>query len=127
MLVVAARVERIARKVEVVLVATDEILGRGRDLHEVGPIPGAAKRHGGLAEEEIDVCRDERLAVAALLALLDDPNDRRVTLGERLLVDIVGARRRDRDRCEPKRDDECDPASARHRRILCLRADVPGR
>ena len=89
-LVVAAGIEWVAREVEVVLVAVDEVVRRGRDLHEVGGVPGATQRDRLLVQQEVDVGRDERLPVTALLRLLDDPHDRRVTLGERALVAEVG-------------------------------------
>ena len=113
--VVAARVERVAREVEVVLEAIDEILGRGRDLHEVGSVPRAAQRDRRLVEDEVDVRRDERLAVTALLGLLDDAHDRRVTLGERLLVGVVGgSSRRGDERGERDRSDEQVSADVAH-------------
>ena len=95
--VVAAGIERIAREVEVVLEALHQIVRGRRDLHEVGDVPRAAQRDGLLAQQEVDVRRDERLAVAADVLLLDEPNDRRVALGERLLVREVGRRVRRRD------------------------------
>ena len=74
-----------------VLEAVDEVVRARPDLDEVGDVPGAAQRDGLLAEEEVDVGRDERLAVAADVLLLDEPDDRRVLLGERPLVGEIGA------------------------------------
>ncbi len=73
-----------------VLEAADEILRDRADLHEVGGVPRPSERDGVLAEQPVDVGRDERLAVSAFLVLLDDPHDRREALGERLLVRVVG-------------------------------------
>ena len=95
--VVAAGIERIAREVEVVLEALHQIVRGRRDLHEVGDVPRAAQRDGLLVEQKVDVGRDERLAVAADVLLLDEPDDRRVPLGERLFVREVGRRARRRD------------------------------
>ncbi len=90
-LVVAPRVERIAREVEVVFEAVRRQVGRRRcDLHEVPAAPWPTERHSGLVEQDIDVERRVRLPVAALLRLLDEPDDRRVALGERRLVGEVG-------------------------------------
>ena len=66
-----------------------EIVGCRSDLHEVSS-PGTAKRHGRLVEEDVDVERPVRLAVAARLRLRDEPDDRCVALGERRLVGEVG-------------------------------------
>ncbi len=84
-LVVAAGIERVARKVEVVVVAVLEICGLRPDLDEVGAIPGAAKRHGRLVEQHVDVGRDVRLARTTLLRLVDEADDRCVTCREILL------------------------------------------
>ena len=67
MLVVAAGVERVAGKVQVVLEAPYEVLGHRADLDEVGGIPRASQRDRVLAEQSVDVRGHERLAVAALL------------------------------------------------------------
>ena len=67
---------------------------RGRpDLDQVGPVPRPAECNGRLAEERVDVERLVRLARAALLLLLDEPDLRRVPLGERLLVAHVSSSR----------------------------------
>ena len=84
-LVVAAGIERVAREVEVVLVAVARDLSPRPDLDEVGAIPGAAKRDRRLVEQHVDVGRDVRLARAALLRLVDEADDRRVTCREILL------------------------------------------
>ena len=53
--------------------------------------------------------------MAALLGLLDDAHDRRVTLGERLLVGVVGGRsRRGDERGERDRSDEQLSADVAH-------------
>ena len=88
---------------------------RGRpDLHEVGDVPRAAQRDGFLAEQEVDVGRDERLAVAADVLLLDEPNDRRVLLCERPLVREVGGRVRRRDQGGKHQDGQESEARADH-------------
>ena len=54
--------------------------------------------------------------MTALLGLLDDAYDRRVTLGERLLVGVVGGSgRRGDERCERDRGDEHVSADVAHR------------
>jgi hypothetical protein len=104
-LVVAARVERVAGKVEVVLVeALREILGRRRDLDQVVRIPRSAERNRRLSEQRVDVHRLVGLAGSALLLLLDEPHDRGVALGERLLV--CEARRRGRREAERGKGEE---------------------
>ena len=97
-LVVAARAERAAREVEVVLEAVDQVLRARADLHQVGRVPGPAQRDGRLAEQQVDVERDVRLSGAALHGLLDEAHDRAVLLRERVLVAGRRARRRDEDR-----------------------------
>ena len=85
-LVVAAGAQRVARKVEVVLVeALAEVLAGRRDLDEIVALPGPAERDGLLVEERVDVARPEGLARAAFLPLLDEANDGGVPLGEVLL------------------------------------------
>ena len=121
--VVATRIERVAGEVEVVLEPLDEVLRRRRDLHEVGATPRPAERDRLLVEEEIDVGRDVRLAVAALVHLLDDSYDGCVALGERALVPEVGDRRRCRNECGCAEDGD-EPGDAEHPRILRLPADV---
>src|SRR5829696_5172196 len=54
-LVVAARVERVARKIEVVLVEPVEVGGDRRDLDEIDLIPRAAESDRPLVEEDVDV------------------------------------------------------------------------
>ena len=65
-----------------VVVAVVEIRSLGRDLDEVGAIPGAAQRDGRLLEQHVDIGRDVRLARPALLRLLDKADNRRVARGE---------------------------------------------
>ncbi len=98
-LVVAAGVERVAGKVEVVLVAAREVAPNRGDLHEVGGPPWPAEGHALLAQDGVDVGRLVRLARPALLLLLDEAYDGRVALGQCLLVGEVGrrARREDED------------------------------
>ncbi len=114
-LVRAAGVERTAGEVEVVLVEAGDVLRGRADLHEVGGVPRAAQRDGRITEEDIDVGRLERLARAALLGLLDEPDDGCVLLGERLLVLQVGAGRTRKN--EGRRDDAEDHcrSAAAHR------------
>ena len=89
--VIAARLERVTGKVEVVLVAPAEQVLRGRpDLDQVGGVPRPTERNSRLVEERVDVHRLIGLARAALLLLLDEPDHRRVTLGQRSL--LSGAR-----------------------------------
>jgi hypothetical protein len=108
----AARVERVAGEVEVVLPAAEEVLRRRGDPYEVAPIPGTAERDGRLVEEEVHVGRDVGLAVAALLRLLHELHDRRVPFRERLFVGVVGVRGGDRDECAERDDDDREPRGA---------------
>ena len=80
--VVAARVERIPREVEVVLVeAPREILGGGADLDDAGVLPRPAQRHRRLVEEQVDGDRYVRVAGLAV-RVGDEPHDRRIPLGQ---------------------------------------------
>ena len=122
-LVVAARLERVAGEVEVVLEQAGEIVRARADLDEVDGVPRSAQRDRRLVEQQVDVDRLEGLAVAALLHLLDEPDDRRVLLGERGLVGEIGAGRRTDDE---RGDDGRDPSSSdaighRRRSTLGLR------
>ena len=103
-LVVAPGVERVSRVVEVVLVAVDEVRGLWCDLHEVGRVPRAAKRHGVLAEEDVDVDRLVRFAGAAFLVLFNQAHDRREAVRKRLFVGEIRAC----NRREEKRGCCCD-------------------
>ena len=119
-LVVAARLERVAGEVEVVLEQAGEVLRARADLDEVDGVPGAPQCHGRLVEQQVDVDRLEGLAVAALLHLLDEPDDRRVLLRERGLVGEIGAGRGAEDE---RGDDRRDPSSSDaigHRRCSTL-------
>ena len=110
LLVPAARVERAAREVEVVLVPRGrEIVRRGPDLHEVVAGPGPAERDRRLAEERVDVDRHVRLAGAALLGLRHEPDDRCEALRERLLVRQGGARELGHDERGRGRQRESEP------------------
>ena len=111
-LVVAAWIERVAREVEVVPVEAVEVGGDGRDLDEVDRVPRATEGDRPLVEEDVDVDRLVRLAVAALLLLLHESHDWRVALGELALVGEVGrgARRRD----ERGRRDEYEEQGSSH-------------
>ena len=91
-LVVALRLERIPREVEVVLEAVREVGGARPDLDEVRRGPRAPESDGRLVEHDVDVDRPVLLAVLALPRLLDEADDRRVALGERGLVREVGGR-----------------------------------
>jgi hypothetical protein len=102
-----ARVERVPRKVEVVLVeALGEIVRRRADLDQVvAPRPAQGDRR--LAEERVDVDRGVRLARRAV-RVLDEPHDRGIAFGQRLRVGQAcgGAGcRRASDR--GKRDEQC--------------------
>ncbi len=113
LLVGAARIQRIAREVEVVLVALGrEIVGCGRDLHEIAA-PRAAQRDGRLVEQGVDVDRLVRLAGAARLLLRDEPHGRREALGERLLVAQRGGGQRGQGECDPGHERQRDPERAR--------------
>jgi hypothetical protein len=107
-LVAAAWIERVAGKVEVVLVAADEILGARRDLDEVRRAPRATERHRRLVEEHVDVRRLVRLPGPALLGLLDQSHHRRKPCGERLVVGGIGEGER-----------RCDQRSQRENQKTC--------
>ena len=115
-LVVAARVEGVAREVEVVLVPPDEVLRARTDLDEVRRRPGPAKRNRRLVEEQVDVERDVRLSGAALLGLLHEADDGAVLLGQGHLV-RGGRASFDNDRqssraCERKQRKQSQAASS---------------
>jgi hypothetical protein len=96
----------------VVLVETaGEILRGRRDLDEVGRAPGAPEGDRWLVEQRIDVHRLVRLAGPALLLLPDEPDDRRVALGEGPLVGAAGRRggRADTDRPEGEQAQQPEP------------------
>jgi hypothetical protein len=97
--VVAARVERTSREVEVVLVETPrEILGGRADLDHAGVLPGSAQCHRRLVEEQVDGDRHVRIAGLAV-RVGDEPDDGRVPLGQGRLLRPVGERgRRQRER-----------------------------
>jgi hypothetical protein len=105
----AAGGDGIAREVEVVVEeAVAEVLAGRRDLDDVRPVPGPPEGDVGAAEHEVHVRRYERLALVARLLLLDEPNDRRVPLGEgeRWVGRLRRGRRREaggdrRDGCAP--------------------------
>jgi hypothetical protein len=70
-----------------VLVETAPDRRRARSgFEQVDSVPRSPERDGRLVEEQVDVERPVGLTVPALLDLLDEPNNRRVPLGERLLV-----------------------------------------
>ena len=101
-LVCAAGVERVAGEVEVVLVETGQIVRRRADLDQVECVPRPPQRDRRLVEERVDVDRLVRLARAALLELLDEPDDGCVPLRECDLVVERGRRgRRERRRGPP--------------------------
>ena len=74
-----------------VLVEAEEIPRRRSDPDEVGAVPRPPQRDRLLREQYVDVDRPIRLAVSALLGLLDEPNDGSEAFGERFLVLHVGA------------------------------------
>ena len=116
--VVAARVERVAREVEVILVEPGpEVAGARPDLHEVGARPRPAQRDRRLVEEQIDVDRDVRLPGAAALGLIDEPHDRGVARRERRLVRRRrgGGRRRGHPRGGEDGGEHGDSGPRRHR------------
>ena len=97
-----------AREVEVVLESVPEVLRPRPDLHQVERVPRPAQRDGRLVvEQQVDVQRVVGLARAALLFLLDQADDGRKALGERLLIGEVSGRGRSPDDREA-RDDEQD-------------------
>ena len=74
--VVAAWLECAAREVEVVLEEPLREVFRARpDLDQVAGAPGPAQRHRGLAEEQVYVDRQVRLARGAI-SVSDEPHDR---------------------------------------------------
>ena len=104
-LVVATWLKRAAREIEVVLVEADEIPGARSDLHEVDRIPGAAQRDGRLVEERVHVHRLVRFSRPTLVGLLHQADDRRVPLGESLLVaESRGPARRNEQRDRGQHD-----------------------
>jgi hypothetical protein len=106
-LVVAAWIERVAGEVQMVLVETfGEVLRGRRDPDQVRRPPRSAERDRGLGEEHVDVERHVRLAVAARLLLLDEPDDGRIALGERSFLALVGGRRRRRGERDEEREEE---------------------
>ena len=115
-LVVAARIERIAGEVQVVLVETlGEVLRGRRDPDQVRASPRSAERDRGLGEEHVDVERQVRLAVAALFLLLDQPDDGCMALGERLFLGVSRSRRRRRGERHEEGDEEQHPTPERSR------------
>jgi hypothetical protein len=104
--VVTARVERVPRKVEVVLEkAFREILGRRADLDQV-VAPRPAQGDCRLAEEQADVDRGVRLPGRAV-GVFDEPYDRGVALCQRLLIGQArGCNRCRGPRDRRERDDE---------------------
>ncbi len=88
--------------------AADEVVGGRCDLDEVGDVPRSSKRHGRLVEQQVDVGRDERLAVSAHILLRDEPDDGCIFLGEGLLVGEIrlGGRRPDERRQRDGDDEE---------------------
>ncbi len=114
-LVVAPRAQRIAREVQVVLEQVDEIAGGRPDLHEVDGVPRTAQGDGRLLEQQVDVDRLVRLAVAASLGLGDETHDRRMTLRERRLVGEIGrGRRRPAERRSGERDEDQEATQGSH-------------
>jgi hypothetical protein len=111
-LVGAARVERVAGKVEVVLVQAFEVGRCRRDLDEIDGVPRATEGDRPLVEENVDVDRLVRLPRPALLFLLDEPDGRCVALRELALVGEVGRGSRRRD--ERGRGDECREEEGSH-------------
>jgi hypothetical protein len=91
----------------VVLEAVPQVLRPRADLHQIGRAPRPAQRDGRLVvEQQVDVQRVVRLARAlAFLLLLDQADDGRKALGERLLVGEVSGGGRSPDDRET-RDDE---------------------
>ena len=102
-LVCAAGVERVAGEVEVVLVEAGQIVRRRADLDQVECVPRPPQRDRRLVEERVDVDRLVRLARAALLELLDEPDDGCVPLRECDLV-VERGRRGRREGDEGRRD-----------------------
>jgi hypothetical protein len=127
-LVVAARIERLAGEVQVVLVETlGEVLRGRRDPDQVGASPRSAERDRGLGEEHVDVERHVRLAVAALLLLLDEPNDGRMALGERLFFGVSRCRAQRRgERHEQGEEEEQEATPERSRSPARSHGSYPG-
>ena len=100
-----------------VLVEADEILRRRADLDEVAAAPRPRSATVGSPNSSVDVDRLVRLARAALLGLLDEPDHRAVPLGERRLVREACAGQRD--------DDERDHGEQRDEQRRGSAADKP--
>jgi hypothetical protein len=86
----ATGIERTTGKVEVVVVqARRQILRRRPDLDEVVAAPRSSQRDRRLAEQQVDVDRQVRLARGAR-RVLDEPQDGGVALGKCRLLRQVG-------------------------------------
>ncbi len=89
--VIAAGIERVAWKVEVVFVEPACEIVRGRpDLDEVSSTPRPPQRDRRFVEKEIDVHRQVGIARTTLPGRIDDPNHRSKALGEGNLVVDAG-------------------------------------
>jgi hypothetical protein len=105
----------------VVLVEAREILRDRRDLDEIGGIPRSTQRDRRLVEEEVDVDRLVRLAVAARLGLRDEAYDGGEALGQcRLISEIRGSRRRHDERDEREGGEQGSRSVTVHRTILAV-------
>ena len=92
-LVVAPRLERVAREVQVVAgEPLAEVLGRRPDLDQLVSLPRPAQRHAAVAEDGLDVAGSVRLPGPALDVLVHQPDHRREALGQCLLGVSVGTR-----------------------------------
>jgi hypothetical protein len=106
-------VERGAGKIQVVLVEPTAEIGRRRpDPDQIAPRPGPAQRDRRLAEQPIHVEWPVGLAVAALLVLFDEPDDRCVPLGEGRFVTGVRGGDGDSDQREEERQEDSESSTA---------------
>ncbi len=113
-LVVATRIERIPGEVEVVLEEVGQVVRRWADLDEVDRVPRPAQRDRRVSEEQVEVDRPVGLAVAALLLLLDDPDDGGVLRGQVGLVGEVGGGSGADDERREHREHGCERDTPAH-------------
>ena len=118
--VAAPWMERIPRKIEVVLVEPARQITRAwPDLYEISTSPGPTQRDGRLPEEKIDVNRCIGLPRCAVAKLIDQPYDRSKALRKgNLVVEGSGRRPRSAERDSTNCHEKRPAASYDHRPIL---------